>query len=71
MPRPVEDAELKECTCWDWKGLAQDEGEEAAEWLTDFLGKPARLVRYIGLLHLILSKYVSVSCVRPGWWAAV
>jgi hypothetical protein len=53
VPRPVADAELKECTCWDWKGLAQDEGEDAAAWLTDFLGKPARLVRYIGQPLLI------------------
>ncbi|CAL8463480.1 g3014 [Coccomyxa elongata] len=48
VPRPVADAELKECTCWDWKGLAQDEGEDAAAWLTNFLGKPVRLVRYVG-----------------------
>lgn len=48
VPRPVKESELKECTCWDWKGLAQDEGDDAAAWLTDFLGKPTRLVRYIG-----------------------
>ena len=44
----VADAELKECTCWAWTGLARDEGDEVAAWLTDFLGKPARLARYVG-----------------------
>ena len=47
-PKEVAEAELKECTCWDWKGLARDEGEDAAAWLTDVLGKPCRLVRYVG-----------------------
>ena len=23
---PASEAELKECTCWEWKGLARDEG---------------------------------------------
>ncbi len=27
-------------------------GEDAAKWLTEFLGKPVRLVRYVGK-HLI------------------
>lgn len=47
-PKEVAEAELKECTCWDWKGLARDEGEDAAAWLTSVLGKPCRLVRYVG-----------------------
>jgi hypothetical protein len=47
-PKEVAEAELKECTCWDWKGLARDEGEDAAAWLTAVLGKPCRLVRYVG-----------------------
>jgi uncharacterized protein YcbX len=53
----VEESELKECTCWDWKGLAQDEGDEAAAWLSDFLGKPVRLVRYIGELFQTMRAY--------------
>ena len=28
--------------------MAQDEGDDAAEWLSTFLGKDVRLVRYIG-----------------------
>jgi hypothetical protein len=35
---------------WEWSGQAADEGDEAAAWLTSFLGKPVRLVRYLGSL---------------------
>lgn len=31
---------------WEWTGSAFDEGEEAAKWFSDFLGKPSRLVRF-------------------------
>ncbi|XP_071738484.1 uncharacterized protein [Rutidosis leptorrhynchoides] len=31
---------------WEWSGSALDEGHEAAQWFTDFLGKPSRLVRF-------------------------
>ncbi|KAI7748211.1 hypothetical protein M8C21_002920 [Ambrosia artemisiifolia] len=31
---------------WDWSGSALDEGDEAAKWFTNFLGKPSRLVRF-------------------------
>ena len=41
-------AELKECIVWEWKGKARDEGAEAAEWFSAYLGKPVRLVRYAG-----------------------
>lgn len=34
--------------CWEWKGLARDEGEAAAAWFTKVLGKPSRLVRFVG-----------------------
>ena len=47
-PNEVAEADLKQCTCWDWTGLARDEGGDAAAWLTDVLGKPCRLVRYVG-----------------------
>jgi hypothetical protein len=35
-------------TVWEWTGPAADEGDAAAAWLTSFLGRPARLVRYLG-----------------------
>ncbi|KAL3616643.1 hypothetical protein CASFOL_039037 [Castilleja foliolosa] len=31
---------------WDWIGSAFDEGEEAATWFSNYLGKPSRLVRF-------------------------
>nr|XP_043635796.1 mitochondrial amidoxime reducing component 2-like isoform X1 [Erigeron canadensis] len=31
---------------WEWTGSALDEGDKAAQWFTDFLGKPCRLVRF-------------------------
>ena len=33
---------------WDWQGQACDEGDEAAEWISDVLGKRLRLLRYAG-----------------------
>jgi uncharacterized protein YcbX len=35
-----------EVTVWDDKCAAFDAGDEAAQWLTSHLGKPARLVRF-------------------------
>jgi hypothetical protein len=37
-------------TVWEWTGSAADEGDAAAAWLSAFLGRPARLVRYLGTL---------------------
>ncbi|PKA62795.1 Molybdenum cofactor sulfurase [Apostasia shenzhenica] len=31
---------------WEWSGSAFDEGAEASEWFTKYLGKPSRLVRF-------------------------
>lgn len=33
---------------WEWSGSALDEGSEAANWFSTYLGKPARLVRFNG-----------------------
>ncbi|KAI4371225.1 hypothetical protein MLD38_019487 [Melastoma candidum] len=33
-------------SCWEWSGSALDEGQEAADWLSNYLGKPSRLVRF-------------------------
>lgn len=48
----LESAETREVSCWDWKGSALDQGDEAAKWLTDFIGRCVRLVRYAGELAL-------------------
>jgi hypothetical protein len=39
---------IVECSLWEWKGLTQDEGDEVADWLSSFLDKKVRLVRYLG-----------------------
>ncbi|CAH9082159.1 unnamed protein product [Cuscuta epithymum] len=33
-------------TVWEWSGSGLDEGEEASQWFSNYLGKPARLVRF-------------------------
>lgn len=33
-------------SCWEWSGSALDEGDDASNWLSTFLGKPCRLVRF-------------------------
>ncbi|MCL7046182.1 hypothetical protein MKW94_012447 [Papaver nudicaule] len=37
---------IDDITVWDWNGAALDEGPEVAEWLSNYLGKPYRLVRF-------------------------
>ncbi|XP_042478848.1 mitochondrial amidoxime reducing component 2 isoform X2 [Macadamia integrifolia] len=32
---------------WEWSGSALDEGAEASEWFSNYLGKTSRLVRFI------------------------
>lgn len=31
---------------WEWTGSALDEGAEASQWFSDYLGKPCQLVRF-------------------------
>ncbi|XP_027354399.1 mitochondrial amidoxime reducing component 2-like isoform X2 [Abrus precatorius] len=31
---------------WEWTGSAWDEGAEASQWFSDYIGKPCRLVRF-------------------------
>ena len=33
---------------WDWVGEAGDEGDEAAAWFSKIVGRPVRLVRWLG-----------------------
>ncbi|KAK9859337.1 hypothetical protein WJX84_010336 [Apatococcus fuscideae] len=42
------DPVMKNCICWEWRGEARDEGDEAAAWLSGFLSMDVRLVRYAG-----------------------
>eukprot|EP00884_Botryococcus_braunii_P010638 jgi/Botrbrau1/19576/Bobra.0035s0061.1 len=47
LPRPGVRA-VRRVVVWEWEGEAEDEGDEAADWFSDFLGKRCRLARYIG-----------------------
>lgn len=40
--------EERRVICWEWKGNARDEGEAAAQWVSEVVGQPSRLVRFIG-----------------------
>lgn len=40
---------------WEWFGSALDEGEEASNWFTTFVGKPCRLVRFDSGLYILIS----------------
>lgn len=42
------EAPTTDVSVWDWKGKGRDEGEEAASWLSKFIGQDVRLVRYAG-----------------------
>ncbi|KAK7303852.1 hypothetical protein RJT34_14769 [Clitoria ternatea] len=33
-------------TVWEWTGPAWDEGAEASQWFSDYIGKPCQLVRF-------------------------
>lgn len=37
-------SKVKNASVWEWAGAAFDEGPDAAEWFTRYLGKPCRLV---------------------------
>jgi uncharacterized protein YcbX len=45
VPLPDADAELRGVTIWRDTLRVPDAGDEAARWLTDFIGKPTRLVQ--------------------------
>ncbi len=50
IPLAASDGRLEErrVICWEWKGNARDEGEKAAQWVSEVVGQPSRLVRFIG-----------------------
>ncbi|GJW92343.1 mitochondrial amidoxime reducing component 2-like protein [Tanacetum coccineum] len=58
---------------WEWSGSALDEGQEASEWFTRYLGKPSRLVRFnqvskgsLDSLNELLSEPVPINRFRPN-----
>ncbi|THU64632.1 hypothetical protein C4D60_Mb01t28520 [Musa balbisiana] len=46
IPLNREHAAIDDISVWEWSGSALDEGNEAFEWFTKYLGKPSRLVRF-------------------------
>jgi len=46
IPLSVECATINDVSVWEWAVSAYDEGAEAAEWFSTFLGCPTRLVRF-------------------------
>lgn len=42
------DLKSRTCNVWEWTGDALDEGDLAAEYLSDFMGHKVRLMRYAG-----------------------
>jgi len=39
---------LRKVVVWGWKGVGDDEGDTAADWLSEVLGQRCRLLRYAG-----------------------
>lgn len=46
VPLRYQDGPLTQVVCWNYAGEALDCGADAAEWLSDYLGAKARLVRF-------------------------
>eukprot|EP00884_Botryococcus_braunii_P008326 jgi/Botrbrau1/17495/Bobra.0054s0077.6 len=42
---------MLEIEVWDWRGPARNEGKAAEAWLSSYLGRPCRLLRYMGGLR--------------------
>ena len=67
---PTSDLPLRtvNVTCWEWAGTARDEGDAAALWLSEYLGKPVRLVRYMGAFLPYPTRQTHVFCTKlaPG-----
>ncbi|KAF8083128.1 hypothetical protein N665_0791s0025 [Sinapis alba] len=50
---------VQDVSMWEWSGSAFDEGEEAAKWFSDYLGKQSRLVRFSKGLGLFFFGYTT------------
>ena len=56
--QPESSQEKKECSVWEWKGVAVDEGDAVADYLSKFLG-------YNGLLLYSSFYHCSPSLCKP------
>ena len=48
LPNPKGEEGRRKVRCWNWTGIACDEGDAVAMWLTEVIKIPCRLVRYAG-----------------------
>ncbi|KAK9788137.1 hypothetical protein WJX73_007350 [Symbiochloris irregularis] len=48
LPDPAAEKNLRSVSVWEWDGKGRDEGETAAQWLSEYLGKRCRLLGYSG-----------------------
>lgn len=50
---------IENASVWEWTGSALDEGPDAADWFTRYLGKTCRLVRFdTGFFWLFLLSFL-------------
>lgn len=42
---------LRSAKVWEWSGQGLDQGDEAAHYLSQYLNKSVRLIRYAGKLY--------------------
>ena len=61
---------IHEATVWEWQGHVLDEGEEAAEWLSDALRQKVRFatVRSATQLQTLLFTYTRIECLFLLMW---
>lgn len=64
LASPNNHLEERRVTCWEWKGNARDEGEAAAQWVSELLGEPSRLVRFIGEAARLRAVAQPSSCLQ-------
>lgn len=61
---PPSPREKVPASVWEWSGVAFDEGSAAADWFSEYLGKPGtRLVRFDAGLNSTRLLLVTISFV--------
>jgi hypothetical protein len=66
LATPGQEPRLINCSCWEWRGTAADQGDLAAEWLSEYLARPVRLVRYVGERQKRTPTSLSEYLARPN-----
>lgn len=57
---------VDDITVWEWNGPAWDEGAEASQWFSDYLGSPSKLIRFNtgNVFETLKSKKVAIIMFR-------